>query len=67
MMEPISPIVSFIKYKFMMTEITIKMSNGEKITGKVVDAFDNLVSLDKGTCIIYVNANHIVTFSQKDC
>lgn len=66
MMTPISSIVSFIKCKFMMTTITVTMTNGKELTGKVVDAIDNLVGIDIGKCIIYVNADQIVTFSQRD-
>jgi hypothetical protein len=64
-MEPMSSIVSFIKNKFMMTTITVTMTNGEELTGKVVDAFDSVVGIDAGTRVIYINVNQIVTFTQK--
>lgn len=65
MMEPMSSIVSFIKYKFMMTTITVTLINGEELTGKVVDAFDNLIGIDVEACVIFINANQIITFKQK--
>jgi len=66
MMGPMSSIVYFIKCKYMMTTITVTFVNGAELTGKVVDAFDNLVGLDAGKGVIFINANQIVTFTQND-
>lgn len=64
-MWPMSPIVNFIKCRFMMHTITITLVNGEVLTGKVVDAFDNLIGLSVEKCEVFINANQIVTFTQK--
>lgn len=65
-MEPISSIVNFIKCNFMMTTITVTFVNGAKLNGKVVDAFDNLIGLDDGKIVVFINANQIVTFTKND-
>lgn len=60
-----SSIVNFIKCRFMMTVITVTTADGGELTGKVVYACENLVGLDTGKCTIYINADQIVTFTQK--
>ncbi|MCX7746193.1 MAG: hypothetical protein N2645_04780 [Clostridia bacterium] len=65
-MGPISSVVNFIKCRFMMATITVTLANGENLTGKVVDTFDSVVGLDVGECVIFINGNQIVTFTQNN-
>lgn len=64
-MEPISPIAYFIKCKLMLATVTFSLTNGTDITGKVVDAFDSLVSLDLGSSLTFINVNQIVSLTIK--
>ncbi|HEX9062444.1 MAG TPA: hypothetical protein VF941_19910 [Clostridia bacterium] len=64
-MGPINPIVGFIKCKYMETKIKVTMTDGAKITGKVVEAFDSLVGIEVRKHVIYINSDQIVTFRQQ--
>lgn len=63
-MGPMNSIVSFIKYKYMETKIKVTMSDGKKITGKVVEAFDSIVGIEVRKHVIYINSDKIVTLRQ---